>query len=134
MTCVALGWLSGCVVAASCSSSSTEPASLSPAAAAAASAAVASAAATGLDLSRGAGVGIKCQLLLFPRNHLDFSSVVASTTLNKVRAFQGLRVCWWTAGIALTHGACQPLASLLGACVPHPCHPTPTALLVTSCH
>lgn len=85
MSCVALGWLSGCVVVASCSSTSTEvPGSTNPAAAAAAAAAVASAAVTGLDLTRGAGAGFRCQLLLFPRNHLDFGSLVASTTLKKV--------------------------------------------------
>lgn len=88
VSCVALGWLSGCVVVASCSSTGPEPpgAASSPAAAAAAAAAVASAAAAaaGLDLTRGAGAGFKCQLLLFPRNHLDFSSVVASATLHKV--------------------------------------------------
>jgi hypothetical protein len=85
VSCVALGWLSGCVVVASCTSTSPEPpGATTPAAAAAASVAVASAAASGLDLTRGAGAGFKCQLLLFPRNHLDFSSVVASTTLSKV--------------------------------------------------
>lgn len=84
VSCVAMGWLSGCVVVASCSTTGPEPAVMSPAATAAAAAAVSSAAATGLDLTRGAGAGFKCQLLLFPRNHLDFSSVVASTTLHKV--------------------------------------------------
>lgn len=85
MSCVALGWLSSCVVVASCTSTGPEPpGATTPAAAAAASMAVASAAASGLDLTRGAGAGFKCQLLLFPRNHLDFSSVVASTTLHKV--------------------------------------------------
>lgn len=86
VSCVALGWLSGCVVVASCSSTGPEPpGSSTPAAAAATAAAVASAAESGLDLTRGAGAGFKCQLLLFPRNHLDFGSVVASTTLNKVQ-------------------------------------------------
>lgn len=85
VSCVALGWLSGCVVAVSCSSTAPEPpGTTTPAAAAAAAAAVASAASAGLDLTRGAGAGFSCQLLLFPRNHLDFSSVVASTTLQKV--------------------------------------------------
>lgn len=87
MSCVALGWLPGCVVVASCSSTNPEPpGTVTPAAAAAAAAAVTSAAASGLDLTRGAGAGFKCQLLLFPRNHLDFGSVVASTTLSKVRS------------------------------------------------
>jgi hypothetical protein len=83
--CVGLGWLPGSVVVASCSSIGPEPpGSTTPAAAAATAAAVASAAESGLDLTRGAGAGFKCQLLLFPRNHLDFGAVVASTTLNKV--------------------------------------------------
>jgi hypothetical protein len=85
VSCVALGWLSGCVVTVSCSSTAPEPpGATTPAAAAAAAAAVASAADSGLDLKCGAGAGFSCQLLLFSRNHLDFSSVVASTVLQKV--------------------------------------------------
>lgn len=94
MSCVALGWMSGYVVACSCGSlSGTDPAASSAAAAAAVAsataaaataAAVAAAASSGADLNRGLGAGFKCQLLLLPRTHLELSAIVASYTLSKV--------------------------------------------------
>jgi hypothetical protein len=94
VSCVGLGWLSGFVAACSCSpltgssDAASSAAAASAASAAAAAAAVAAAAGSGVDLSRGLGAGFKCQLLLFPRSHLDLSAVVASYTLSKVRQQQ----------------------------------------------
>uniref|UniRef100_A0A383V6J0 RIC1 C-terminal alpha solenoid region domain-containing protein n=1 Tax=Tetradesmus obliquus TaxID=3088 RepID=A0A383V6J0_TETOB len=90
VSCVGLGWLSGFVVACSCSpltgssDAASSAAAAAAASAAAAAAAVAAAAGSGVDLSRGLGAGFKCQLLLFPRGHLDLSAVAASYTLSKV--------------------------------------------------
>lgn len=90
MSAVALGWLQGCVLACSCTSltgveaTKAAPAAAAAAASAATAAAVAAAAASGVDLSKGLGAGFRCQLLMFPKNHLDFSSLVASYTLSRV--------------------------------------------------
>lgn len=104
VSCVGLGWLSGFVVACSCSpltgssDAASSAAAAAAASAAAAAAAVAAAAGSGVDLSRGLGAGFKCQLLLFPRGHLDLSAVAASYTLSKVRADTRCRClgrqCW----------------------------------------
>jgi hypothetical protein len=100
VSCVGLGWLSGFVAACSCSpltgssdATSSAAAAAAAASAAAAAAAVAAAAGSGVDLSRGLGAGFKCQLLLFPRSHLDLSAVVASYTLNKVRPQHAALCC-----------------------------------------
>ncbi|KAF8071370.1 R06F6.8 [Scenedesmus sp. PABB004] len=89
VSCIALGWLGDLVVACSCApapgaADGGSAAAAAAAAATAAAAAAAAAAASGAELSIGAGAGFRCQLLLFPRNHLDLSSVVASHTLAKV--------------------------------------------------
>jgi len=83
----------GCSYSASGSTGAAGSAAVAAAAAAAVAAATgagmaaaaAAAAGPGVDLSRGLGAGFKCQLLLFPKNHVDLTAVVASYTLPKVR-------------------------------------------------
>jgi len=83
VSCVALSWLGDCVAAAACTAAS----SAGGAPEAAAAAAVAAAAASGAQLDCGVGGGVTCQLLLFPRSHLDLTSLTASYTLPKARQY-----------------------------------------------
>lgn len=81
MACIALGWLGSNVVLCSAPG-------LDPIAAAAAPPAAHRALANGGSGDGGAGARVEagaCQVLVFPKRHLDFGSLVASYDLKRVR-------------------------------------------------